>query len=820
MRKTFVCGLWAIFIVIFGTLLVGVLAIDRGWIGYMPEMSELQSPIDRAASQLYSSDGKALGSFSINQYRQFVPYDSISPNVFRALIATEDERYYEHSGIDVRALARAVVKRGFMGQRSAGGGSTITQQLAKQLYSDKAHSTLERLLQKPIEWVIAVELERHYTKEEILTLYLNYFDFLHNAIGIKTAAKVYFNKEAKDLNVNEAALLVGMCKNPAYYNPLRQPERCINRRNTVLDQMVKNGDLTRATASQYKGKALNIDFQRIARKNSKMPYLKDYLRRVMTATEPNPKNYGAGQRQKYYEDSVAWANDPLYGWCNKNYKHNGEAYDLYEDGLRVYTTIDSRMQQYAEEATYNHIVRSLQPTFNAQRRTSRNFPYVGISKNKINSILNRNIKQTHRYRSMKAGGASDQDIIKAFNTKTEMTVFTYHGEVDTLMTPIDSILYYKSFLRSGMVAMDPLTGYIKAYVGGLDYEHFQYDMGMVGRRQVGSTMKPFVFAMGMEDGKTPDTVINGSRPRGMGGWWPKGHGGTMSLRSALAVSSNPVTAKLMLEVDPSGKRLENMMTKDLGVANADMQPSVVLCLGTADITPCELASGYTMFANRGLHSAPIIVSRIEDSQGHIIAEFKPRQNEVISEYSASEMVDMLKAVVSSGTGRRIHNYFKLAGEMGGKTGTTNENSDGWYVGLTPRLVTAVWVGGEDRDIHFQSTSIGQGAASALPICGAFMQKVYADASLGYDKEARFPKFDDPAPGNEIMNEYGTAPSGEKVKRRRTTPKQDEALRQQNAEASHEGGESSGEQATQHHEATAPEHKESKAAGASGDALFE
>lgn len=821
MRKKFVCALWALFIVCFGTLTTGVLAIDRGLIGYMPEMSTLQDPINKSASTLYTADGKSLGNFSLNQYRQFVPYDSISPNVFRALIATEDVRFYSHNGIDLRALGRAVVKRGLMGQRSAGGGSTITQQLAKQLYSEKAHSTLERLLQKPIEWVIAVELERHYTKEEILTLYLNYFDFLHNAIGIKSAAKVYFNKSALDLTTEEAALLVGMCKNPAYYNPLRQPERCKARRNTVLDQMTKAGYLTAADAARYKPDDIHLDFQRIARKESKLPYLKEYLRRILTAQEPNPRNYSAGQRQRYYEDSLAWATDPLYGWCAKNTKHNGKPYDLYEDGLRVYATVDSRMQQYAEEAAYDHVVRHLQPIFNAQRRSTKNFPYVGVSKATINNILNRNIKQTERYRSMKAAGATDEAIIRAFNTKVEMSVFTYHGEVDTLLTPIDSILYYKSFLRTGLVSMDPMTGYIKAYVGGLDYNHFQYDMGMVGRRQVGSTMKPFVFAMAMEDGKTPETVVSGARPRsGTGGWWPKGHGGVMSLRSALAASSNPITAKVMLETDPTGKRLEKMMTQELGVANADMQPSVVLCLGTADITPCELASGYTMFANRGIHSAPIIVSRIEDSQGHIIAEFKPRQNEVLSELSASEMIDMLKAVVSYGTGRRVHGYFNVSGEMGGKTGTTNNNSDGWYVGLVPRLVTAVWVGGEDRDIHFQSTSIGQGAASALPIWGKYMRKVYDDETLGYNSADKFPKFDDPAPGNEIINGYGDAPELPNKTHRRTTPAQDAAMQQREASGGENGSDGDDTQGSKPNPAAVTTPKETTTPQPDAKDLFE
>lgn len=775
MRKTIIRTLWILIVATAIATIVGIIAIDKGWIGYMPDMQDLENPIDKYASQLISDDGKSLGSWSQNENRGYVPYDSISPVMFKALIATEDVRFYDHPGVDARALVRALVKRGVFRQKSAGGGSTITQQLAKQLYSEKAHNTMERLLQKPIEWVIAVELERHYTKEEIMTLYLNHFDFLHNAVGIKTAAQVYFNKKPWELTTNDAALLVGMCKNPAFYNPVRHEERCVGRRNTVLEQMEKAGYLSSTDASQLATDSLGLDFHRIDHKTGPTPYLREYLRRIMMADKPDPKNYASWQRQKYYEDSIGWADDPLYGWCKKNTKHNGKNYDLYTDGLKVYTTIDTRMQQYAEEAVRQHVGGYLQGIFNSQRSLMPNFPYVKISKKTINGILQRNIQASQRYRTMKNDGATDEEIKKAFNTKTEMTVFTYRGEKDTTLTPIDSILYYKTFLRSSLVSIDPANGHVKAYVGGIDYKYFQYDMGLVGRRQVGSTMKPFVYSLAMEDGFTPDyKVLNAMRS--YGGWTPKNgsraaYGSMMPLSWGLAQSNNWITAGIMNQVDPSGRRLEQML-KQLGVANHDVKPSMVLCLGPCEITACELASAYTMFANRGLRSAPILVSRIEDSQGNIIAQFHPRQKEIISELSASEMLEMLQGVANRGTGRRLHGLVHNIGPVGAKTGTTNNNSDAWFVGVLPKLVTACWVGGEDRDIHFMSTSIGQGAAAALPIWAKYISKVYADPMLGYSTKDEFPEFDAEADGgNEIMNDYADAP----VRPRRTTPKQDAML---------------------------------------------
>ncbi|MCH5182003.1 MAG: transglycosylase domain-containing protein [Prevotellaceae bacterium] len=744
MQKKIIYTLWGLLATAIAAIILVLSAIRAGWLGYMPDIEELQSPISRYASQVLSADGHLLGTWSRQENRVFADADSISPAVFEALIATEDERFYSHSGFDVRALIRAIVKRGIMHRKSAGGGSTITQQLAKQLYSGIASSTMERLMQKPIEWVIAVELERTYTKEEILVLYLNYFDFLHNAVGIKTAADVYFSKSPKDLTYEEAAMLIGMCKNPSYYNPVRSPERCTDRRNTVLHQMVKNGMLSEAEYGELAEKPLGLRFHRVDHKMGEAPYLREYLRRRLMAEKPRRGDYAIWQNDQYYADSIAWENDPAYGWCNKNTKADGSRYDIYTDGLKIYTTIDSRMQRYAEEAMYSHVVQKLQPDFNKQRRTSANFPYTNLPAEKVQTLLHKAMRQSDRYRTMKAEGATEEEIAQAFRTRTPMTVFTYHGEVDTTMTPLDSIRYYKSFLRSGLLSLDPKTGAVKAYVGGLNFAHFQYDMAMVGRRQVGSTMKPYVYALAIEDGRTPeDLILNTQRTYHVGGgtWTPRNgsksrYGEEVTLKWGLSQSNNWVTAELMYQTDPTGYRLRNLLWA-FGVANPEIHPSLALCLGPCDITVGEMASGYTAFANKGIRCSPMLITRIEDSSGNVVAEFQPRMNEVISEQCAYDMIEMLRGVIDYGTGGRLRHRYGLTGPIAGKTGTTNSNSDGWFVGFVPRLVTACWVGGEDRDIHFYNTATGQGASTALPIWAYYMKKVFRDKRLGYSENEDF-----------------------------------------------------------------------------------
>lgn len=740
MRKKFVYTLWALLILVL--LLAGgaFTAIWFGWIGYMPDIADLQNPISRYASQVYSADGKIIGTYNMNrENRVHVDYDNLSPYIIKALVATEDERFYEHSGIDFIALTRAVVKRGLMGNKSAGGGSTITQQLAKQLYSETAKSTLERLLQKPIEWVISVKLERFYTKEEIITMYLNYFDFLHNAVGIKTAANVYFGKEPDRLTLPEAAMLIGLCKNPSYYNPVRFPDRCRERRNVVLGQMLKAGYLSDSEYRVACGEPIALNFHRVDHKDGIATYFREFLRRYIMEEEPRLSEYPEWNRVQYAVDSMAWANDPLYGWCNKNRKKDGSNYNVYTDGLKIHTTVDSRMQRYAEEAVRRHVGGYLQPAFSKENRTKPNAPFTNALKPKeVKAILKRAVTQSDRYRAMRAQGATDAEIDKAFRTPVDMTVFTYHGDVDTVMTPLDSIRYIKTFLRAGFVSMDAHSGAVKAYVGGIDFTHFSYDMATQGRRQVGSTTKPFLYALSMANGLSPCDVAPNEQ-RTYGNWTPRNgshsrYGEMVTLKWGLAQSNNWISAYLMSQTNPQDFL---RLLREFGICTYGVYPSMVLCLGPNEVSVAEMVSAYTTFANQGIHCAPMYVSRIEDSDGNTVAEFQPRMNEVLSDESAYKMLEMLRAVMDGGTGSRMRYKYEVRCEMGGKTGTTNRNADAWFMGFTPSLVSGCWVGGEDRDIHFDSTRMGQGANMALPVWAYFMKRVFADRSLGYDPDEKF-----------------------------------------------------------------------------------
>ncbi len=759
MRKTFVRILWGTLCAVIVFLAVSFTSIWFGWIGYMPDLEDLQNPISRYASQVYSVDGKILGTYNMNrENRVHVDYDGISPYLVQALVATEDERFYDHSGIDFIALTRAVVKRGILGQKSAGGGSTITQQLAKQLYSATAKSTLERLLQKPIEWVIAVKLERFYTKEEIITMYLNYFDFLHNAVGIKTAADVYFDKDPKNLTLTESATLIGLCKNPSYFNPVRYPERCTDRRNVVLGQMLKAGYLTNEEYQKAHDEPLALNFHRVDHKDGIATYFREFLRQYIMAQKPTLENYPSWNRVQFTIDSLAWETDPLYGWCNKNHKKNGEPYNVYTDGLKIFTTIDSRMQKYAEEAVLKHVGNYLQPAFTKENRTKPNAPFTNaLTAAEVKGILNRSIRQSERYRAMKEQGATESEIQKAFRTPVEMSVFTYHGDVDTVMTPLDSIRYIKSFLRSGFVSMDPHNGAVKAYVGGVDFTHFTYDMATQGRRQVGSTIKPFLYALSMSNGMSPCDVAPNVQ-RSYGNWTPRNgsrsrYGQMVTLKWGLAQSNNWISAYLMSRINPQDFL---RILRDFGINTYGVYPSIVLCLGPNEASVCEMVSAYTTFANHGIHCSPMFVSKIEDNEGNVIATFQPRMNEVISEESAYKMLEMLKAVMDGGTGSRMRYKYKVECDMGGKTGTSNRNADAWFMGFTPSLVSGCWVGGEDRDIHFDSTRMGQGANMALPIWAYYMKKVFADRSLGYDPNE---KFDIPEDFNPCVSEFDDYSAG-------------------------------------------------------------
>ncbi|KAB2827247.1 MAG: penicillin-binding protein, partial [Paludibacter sp.] len=587
----------------FGGILVFIVAlfffISMGWLGYLPAIDQLQNPINKYATELYSSDLKLIGSFSESTDNRIkTNYNQISPHVINALIATEDERFYDHSGIDGRALARVLVKRLILFQKNAGGGSTITQQLAKQLYSPDADNAIRRALQKPIEWVIAVQLERIYTKEEIITLYLNQFDFLYNAVGIKSAAKVYFNTSPDRLTIEQAATLVGMCKNPSYFNPRRYPERCRERRNVVLDQMRKSEQLTEEQRDSLQNLPLELEFQRGDHKEGIATYYRQFLRLTLTAKKPVKSNYASWQEQQYIEDSWQWENNPLYGFCNKNTKTDGSPYNIYTDGLKIYTTIDSRMQKYAEEAVAEHL-KDLQRSFFREKKGRSYAPFSRhVSPEEIQNSLNRAMKDSERYRMLKKSGASDSEIKRSFATKVEMQVFSYDGMIDTVLTPMDSIRYIKHFLRTGFMSMDPKNGHVKAYVGGPNYTHFQYDMATQGKRQVGSTIKPYLYTLAMEEGLWPcDKVVNQPITIKDGNgrdWSPRNSGRTrigqeVTLRWALANSNNWISAYLMNMFTPEA--LVKLM-RSFGI-RSQLDAVVSLCLGPADLSVAEMVDAYT-----------------------------------------------------------------------------------------------------------------------------------------------------------------------------------------------------------------------------------
>lgn len=744
MRKKFIHILWLVLGLLVGTTTLLFFLIWFGVVGYSPDIENLQNPISKSASLVYSEDGKVLGTYNADKANRIpVSFSKLSPHLVHALVATEDVRFYEHSGIDFIALGRAIVKRGLLGHESAGGGSTITQQLAKQLYSAPASSSVERMLQKPIEWVTAIKLERNFTKEEIIALYLNYFDFLHGAVGIKTAANTYFNKEPKDLTVNEAALLIGLCKNPSLFNPVRYPERCKERRNVVLAQMVKAGYLSQAEGREYGAQPIELHFHRADHKDGVAVYFREYLRQYMMMERPERKNYPSWNYRQFVIDSIAFATDPLCGWCKKNTKKDGTFYNIYTDGLKIHTTIDYKMQQYAEESVYGHVARYLQPIFNKENKAKPNAPFTeDLTPAQVKQIMNRAVRQSERYRVMQESGCSAEEIERSFRTPVDMTVFTYHGDIDTVMTPLDSIRYCKSFLRAGFLSMDAHNGHVKAYVGGIDFEHFQYDMVMGGRRQVGSTIKPFLYSLAMENGASPcDRAPNVQQTYMVGGkpWTPRNanrrrYGQMVTLKWGLAQSNNWISAYLMSRLNP--RQFVNILHK-FGINNPDIYPSMSLCLGPCEVSVGEMVSAYTTFANNGIRIAPMFVTKIEDNEGNVVAEFQPRMNEVISSASAYKMLVELMAVVDEGTAGRLRFRYHIPGEIGGKTGTTNRNSDAWFMGFTPQLVSGVWVGGEDRDIHFDNMRMGQGATMALPIWAYFMKKVYRDQSLPYDSTAVF-----------------------------------------------------------------------------------
>lgn len=728
---------WSIFALGLASIILIFWLITKGALGYLPPLDELQNPKNTFATEVISSDMQLLGRYYRQENRVGVNYEDISPNMINALIATEDARFYNHTGIDFKSLFRAIIKMG-----RAGGGSTITQQLAKQLWSPRANNIFERALQKPIEWVIATKLERLYSKEEILTMYLNQFDFLYNAVGIKSAAQVYFSTTPDQLTIEEAAMLVGMCKNPSMYNPRRRPERALNRRNTVLDQMCKYGYLSTQECDSLQALPVDIKYQSVDHKQGLAPYFREYLRQILTAKEPKKSNYSEWNAHQYDIDMRLWRENPLYGFCNKNHKPDGTPYDLYHDGLRIYTTIDSRMQKYAEEAVSEHM-QDLQKSFFREKRKKSYAPFSkDLTEEDIDGIMNRSMRQTDRYRGLKKQGMNENDIRKVFNTPVAMRVFSYDGLIDTTMTPMDSIRWNKHFLRCGFMSMDAHSGAVKAYVGGPNFAHFQYDMVTTGRRQVGSTIKPYLFTLAMDEGMWPcDSTVNDSITLIDGNgvaWTPRddhhaNQGEMVTLNWGLEKSSNWITAYLMSLFTP--EQLVRMM-RSFGI-EGPLEPVVSLCLGPCEVSVQEMVDAYTTFPNKGIRVEPMYVTRIEDNNGNVLATFVPKTHEIINETTSYKMIYMLRNVMDHGTGVRARFRYGLKAPMGGKTGTSQNHSDGWFVGFTPSLVSGVWVGGEDRSIHFDNMSAGQGANMALPIWAIYMQKVYADEELGYSVEEQF-----------------------------------------------------------------------------------
>jgi penicillin-binding protein 1A len=695
----------------------------------LPDSKTLENPPDLQASIIYADNGEEMGRYwRVNRVSK--DYNQISQNVFSALIATEDARFYSHNGIDFRALGRAIVG-GVMG-KDAGGASTISQQLAKLLFTKRARTKWQRYWQKLGENILAAKLERKFSKEEIMTMYLNRMDFLYNAVGIGTAAKVYFNKNAEDLNKQEAAMLIGMLKNPDYYNPRKHPERAQGRRNQVLEQWVKFGDaegvtiqITQAECDSLKELPVELDYQVADHKRGLAPYFREVLRQDLSKilNERNDKG------------ELKFA------------KENGEVYNLYEDGLRIYTTINIDYQIAAEKGMEKHLKEQLQPQFDKNNKSTTNFPFSNsVSKDQVDMLMQSARKRSTRFKNGKAMGMSEAEIMKQFDVPTKMTVFSWSGEKDTVMTPNDSIRYYKSFLRAGLISVEPQTGFVKAWVGGINFDHFSYDAVKQGKRQVGSTIKPFIYSAAIRFGvTTPCSVYPVVRyciqiPHGNGykSWCPRGQtGGSSSVKGALAASSNPITVLLMSKMGATqGPEAVAQLMRDLGIELRDEDITPAMCLGSMDLSLFELVGAQAAFANKGLFVKPTVIMRIEDRFGKVIYEPEPEAKEAMSEELAFTTVTMMKGAIQGGTASSLRSSRPWGGinyPTAGKTGTTQNNSDGWFIGITPDLVTGVWVGAEDRAIRFRSMEWGQGARMALPIYGYYMQQLYNNPKVKISK---------------------------------------------------------------------------------------
>jgi len=738
--KKYLIWFWSIFASPLVLAVIIFILISAGKLGPMPSFTELENPEYYLAAEVYSEDEVLLGKISIEN-RTWTEYKDLSPYLVAALIATEDIRYYRHSGIDIRGIGRAVFRTILLGQNT-GGGSTITQQLAKQLYprdTAQVSAVIRKIrlgVSKFKEWQTAVKLEKSYTKEEIIAMYLNKYDFNYHAIGIKSAARVYFNTTPDSVNLQEAAVLVGMLKASTLYNPVRNYDRMLQRRNVVISQMAKYGYIDQKLADSVKQDSIILDFRIEDHNTGRATYLREYLRNIMSRPEPDRNKYV--QQASYDEALWEWENNQLYGWCNKNKKPNGSNYDIYKDGLKIYSTVNSKMQQYAEEALAEHLSNEVQPDFYARAKGFRNPPYSDdLTKKVIDELIMRSLRQSERYYLMRARGYSEDSIMLAFNTKVKMKVFSWRGEIDTIMTPLDSIWYYKYYIRSGIMVEDPKNGYVKAYVGGPDFRYFKYDVCTQQRRQVGSTIKPFLYTIAMQNGYSPcHEVENIPRSFDVGDsipWTPRSsgnkayHGKEVTLKWGLAQSENYISAWLMEQFRPSA--VVDLMHK-MGVRSF-IDPVYSIFLGTSDVKLEEMVGAYGTFANKGVYTRPMYVTRIEDKNGNVLSRFTPKIEEVLSEETAFLMLNLLQGVVLTGSGNRMRREpYLLMNQIGGKTGTTQEQSDGWFIGVTPNLVGGVWSGWEDRAIHFETLGEGQGANMALPVFAIFLKKVYSDPELG------------------------------------------------------------------------------------------
>ncbi len=750
--KKYIIGFWLLFITGIAAVALMFVLIAKGHLGFMPTFEELENPPNILASGIYSEDGKILDKYFIHENRTFVNYENLPPHLIDALISTEDVRFYRHSGIDLRGLVR-VFKGIITGDSSSGGGSTLSQQLAKNLFPREGlDGSFDLVLRKFKEWVIAVKLERSYTKEEIILMYLNKYDFLNLAVGIKSASQVYFSIPPDSLQLHQSAMLVGMAQNSSLYNPVRRPELVLRRRNVVLNQMAKYGYISTADRDSIKQLPLDLNYQKVDYRSGPAPYLREYLRLTLTAKKPDKRNYASWQMQAFNEDSIEWETNPLYGWCNKNIKPDGQNYDLYNDGLHIYTTIDSRMQQYAVESVEYHLKNNLQPEFDGGMRYLNNPPFANnMTASEVEDLLNREIRRSERYRVLNNQGKSFSEIKENFKKPVEMTIFSWEGELDTLMSPIDSIKWYLRHFRSSFMAMETHSGKVKAYVGGPNYKYFMYDMVKGGKRQVGSTVKPFLYTLAMQNGLTPCTKVpyvtqqfqmwDGTI------WEPKdaeedeeNEGKLVTLKWGLAQSRNKISAWVMKQFNPQA--MAEVM-KRMGVYSP-IDPVPSMFLGTSDITLYEMVGAFNTYTNQGVYVKPWFVTRIEDRYGNVIASFHPERYEAFDEQTAYLMVNLLQGVIDEGTGIRLRNrdgYGKFTMPIAGKTGTTQNHSDGWFIGTTPRLTAGVWTGADLRSIHFRTISSGQGANMALPIWGYFYKKVLADPTLGYTEDMSFKRPD-------------------------------------------------------------------------------